>query len=442
MKDCIVAIATSTATNSGINIIRMSGEGSKDIAKKIFFNKNAKEEDFLPNKMYLGTIKAKNFSEQAFCVFFKAPKSYTGENIIEFHCHGGKGIAYAIFMLCVEKGARIAQNGEFTKRAFLNGKLNLSQAEGVQEMINAQTQIQMRHAYKMLSGEVSGGINNFERRLLKIIANLEVKLDYPEEIEDDYDISNKEELKQILGEIDELLENCKYSKIINKGINIAIVGQPNAGKSSLLNGLLMEERAIVTAIEGTTRDVLSESIEVDGIKINLLDTAGIRESENEIEKIGIDKTKQTIKYADTVIFVMDLSKPISPEEKQIEILVENKKTIRVGNKKDIKKYERENCIEIKSNPPRDIEALKKELMKTIGKDKIESSNIITNERHIECLKEAKENLSKALRGFDFLPAECSLFDIREGYSSLARIIGKDINEEIVDQIFSSFCVGK
>ena len=333
MKDTIVAVATSTASKAGVNIVRLSGNTAKEIADGIFSSKSIKNKEMVPNMMYLGYIKGENFTEQALCVYFKQPRSYTGEDVVEFHCHGGQGVANAVLRLCVEKGARPAEAGEFTKRAFLNGKINLAQAEGIMDMINAQSESEIMQSFKQLSGEISKGIYQMQDKLIKAIAGLEVRLDYPEETEDEPDYPYRETLEEVIESIDKLLQGAKLTKTISEGVNVAIAGLPNVGKSSLLNGLIMADRAIVTEYEGTTRDVIKEQIEIDGIKFNILDTAGIRKSDNVIENIGIEKSHEAIKAADIVIFVMDLSKPCASEEEKIESMLEGKKVLRVANKK-------------------------------------------------------------------------------------------------------------
>ena len=333
MSGTIVALSTSTATMAGINIVRMSGEKAKSIADQIFESKSIKNKVMSPNHMYLGNIKTDKFTEKAFCVYYKKPKSYTGEDVIEFHCHGGALVANAIVELCLEKGCRPAQAGEFTQRAFFNGKLDLSQAEGIMEIISATNQSQLIQGYKLMHGEVSKGIYDMEQRLLRLMANLEVRLDYPEETEDEPDLEYQEEIKDIIQRIKILLKNAKYAKTINEGVDVAIVGLPNVGKSSLLNGLIMQDRAIVTDIAGTSRDVISHTIELDGIKINILDTAGIRESRDKIERMGIERTKESIKAAEIVIFVTDLSQPETKEEREIESLLRTKRSYGLPTKR-------------------------------------------------------------------------------------------------------------
>ncbi|MDD4315695.1 MAG: tRNA uridine-5-carboxymethylaminomethyl(34) synthesis GTPase MnmE [Clostridia bacterium] len=440
--DTIVAIATSTAAKAGVNIIRLSGGGALSTAKSVFFSQALKAAEMAPNMMYLGTVRAKTFAEKAFCVYFQDPRSYTGEDVVEFHCHGGQGVANAILRLCVEQGARPALPGEFTKRAFLNGKLSLAEAEGIAAMTNAQSESEILQSYKLLSGEISQGIYAMQSKLIEVLAALEVRLDYPEETADEPNEPQKEKIQAVLDEIERLLDGAKLSKAITDGINVAIVGLPNVGKSSLLNGLVMADRAIVTEYAGTTRDVLSETVDLEGIRFNFLDTAGIRESDNEIEKIGIERTKKTIKSADVVLFVMDMSQPETAEERQLEELLRDKQILRVSNKSDIGKNQRKSSLVIKAKPPRDIECVKNELLKLAGRERIFSTGIITRERHIFCLKEAKNYLRQAISEYDSCPVEISILNIRAACGELAKITGSDVSESIIEEVFSTFCVGK
>ena len=438
--DTIVAISTSQATSAGINIVRISGKDSLPIAKRIFSSKSFND-NIVPSTMYLGTIKAKLFSEKAFCVYFKAPKSYTGEDIIEIHCHGGIGIANAIVRLIREHGARPAQPGEFTKRAFLNNKLNLVEAEGILDMINASTEGEMYNAYRLMSGEVSKKITKIEELLIETIAMLEVKLDYPDELEEETSPKAYKNLQLIKDDLVKQVKASSYAKTLKDGVNIAIVGAPNAGKSSLLNALIQEERAIVTDIAGTTRDIISESIQVDGIKLNFLDTAGIRESQDIIEEIGIERSQKAILGAEIVIFVKDASVENFEQESKIEKILEGKRVITVCNKCDIKKVQKEGLdISVKQNI--NIQAILDKIMKMINRDSIFSQPVLTNERQIFALEECLRHIQSALDAYNFAPTECVLVDLHQAVASLAKITGREVSESIVEEVFSAFCVGK
>ncbi|MBO5304370.1 MAG: tRNA uridine-5-carboxymethylaminomethyl(34) synthesis GTPase MnmE, partial [Clostridia bacterium] len=329
--DTIVAIATSLASSAGVNIIRVSGNDALRIAKEIFESKKVVDGAMVPNFMYLGRINGKNFTEKAFCVYYKSPFSYTGEDVIEVHCHGGINVTRSIVSLIREKGARPAEAGEFTRRAFLNNKLTLAEAEGVIDMINATSESQMLNAYRLMDGYLTKGIVESERLLIETSALLEAKLDYPEELEEETRPVAYENLKFALNEIEKLLKNTNNVKTVTGGVDVAIVGVPNAGKSSLLNAILQTDRAIVSDIAGTTRDVLKESVEIDGIKLNFLDTAGIREGGDKIENMGIERSKNAIKGADVVLFVKDTTVATNEQEKAISELLDGKKVIEVDN---------------------------------------------------------------------------------------------------------------
>lgn len=439
MYDTIAAVATGTGVPSGINIIRISGEKAEDVLKEIFSSASF-DGNFEPNRMYLGRIEGEKFAERAFCVMYKAPKSYTGEDVAEIHCHGGKGVTRAILDLVINKGARIAEAGEFTKRAFLNGKLSLSEAEGVSDMINAETTGQVRNAFLLMSGELTKGIEKAERELIKSAAYLEAKMDYPEELEEETKPLAKAVLKSALAETDRLLANSKNAKILNNGINIAIVGIPNAGKSSILNAILKEERAIVTPIAGTTRDVIKESVEYKGIKLNFLDTAGIREDGDIIEKIGIDKTKDAIVKSDVVLFVSD---PTNTEgdEKEIEDLLKGRDVIRLNNKSDIKKSDGDG-IAVSAVTGENVDRILDEVLKKCNTEDMDKEGVVTNERHVSALRECKRHLEDALANYDCAPTECTVVDVYAAAEALGRITGRSASEEVVDEIFSTFCVGK
>lgn len=436
--DTIVAIATSIASPSGINIIRISGEKALAIAIQIFDNKDFNN-NIVPNKMYLGRVKVRDFQEKAFCVYYRAPKSYTGEDVVEFHCHGGKIITEEIVREIRKRGARPSQPGEFTKRAFLNDKLTLDMAEGIYGVINATSESDLNNSYRIMEGEIGKGLTKVEQRLISVTAILEAFLDYPEELEENKPLAKKELLncKEYIGK---LLESTKYTKILKEGVFVAIVGLPNSGKSSLLNALVKKDRAIVSEIPGTTRDILSESIEIEGIKINFVDTAGIRKSDNIIEEMGIERAKKAINSADIVIFVQDTTTQTSSEEIEIEKLFGDKKVIFVANKIDINKVEKKG-IKISAKMGTNIQEIVDQIMLIIDREAIYSQTILTNEKHIYALEQSKNNIETALDGWS-APTECVLVDIKQALSEISKVTGRDVSESVIDEIFAKFCVGK
>ena len=335
-SDTIVAISTG-ASSGAISIVRLSGDNAISIADQIFLSMQKKKpSEFLPRFLTLGKISTANFDELALCVVFKSPASYTGENMIEFQCHGGTQIANGVLKECLKLGARIATNGEFTKRAFLNGKMSLASAEGMMDMINAESDAEIRAGYSLLTGNLSKLATSAQEELTDVLSELEVSFDYPEEtIEFITKAKIKERLNVLKNQIDEVLKTSSSGKIIKSGINILIVGRPNVGKSSLLNTLLGLERAIVTDVAGTTRDSLEESFSLGDFKVNLIDTAGIHDTDDKVEKIGVDKAKSYISSADLILFLVDSSRDYSDEDEKIFNEIRDKKYIVIKTKSDL-----------------------------------------------------------------------------------------------------------
>ncbi len=446
-NDTIVAVSTGSSSGA-ISIVRMSGENAVEIADKLFLTaKNKTASDLTPRMLTLGTIKTANFNEQALCVVFRAPFTYTGEDLVEFQCHGGTQIANGIMRECISKGARIATNGEFTKRAFLNGKLTLSSAEGVMDMINAESDAEVRAGFNLLSGNLSKLAYTAQEELTDVLSEIEVSFDYPEEtIEYITKAKVKERLEALYEEISKVIATSEVGKIIKSGINVLIVGRPNVGKSSLLNHLLQRERAIVTDVAGTTRDTIEDSFMLDDIKINLIDTAGIHDTQDKVEKIGVDKAKDLISQADIVLFLVDSSRTYSKEDKEIYDSIQGTKFIVLKTKSDLESanlQKFENEIEISTTTGDGIDKLKTKMLELTKISNIPSDSlIITNERHKNALVRANEALKRAIDSINLDTLDLVSIDIKEAYTSIGEITGNTTSEDIIDSIFTKFCLGK
>ena len=440
MTDTIVALATPEVERGAIGIIRMSGEDALSIVKKVFSAKGFDSVE--PNKMYLGKVQAKNFNDRAFCMYCKAPKSYTGEDIVELHTHGGQIIIQGVIRELVACGARPALPGEFTKRAYLNGKLNLAEAEGLADMINAQSEAEVNQAYRLMKGEVSKGIEEIKNVLLQASANIEVALDYPEELLEDTFSPTKKLLEEAREKLKELYDSSKQGAVAREGVSIALCGLTNVGKSSLMNAILKDERAIVTDIAGTTRDVLAGSFMLDGVNVEVLDTAGIRESSDVVEKIGIERATRAIEGADLVLFLQDTSLPESDEELELYDKVKHKKHIKVSNKGDIAKYPRASDIIIEAKNGKGVQELIAMMADKLELKRKLKSPVLTRERQIYAVGESLQAVESALSAIEFQTLDCIVVDIKTAYSALASLTGEDVAESVVDEIFSKFCVGK
>lgn len=441
----ICAISTPLG-NSAISIIRMSGSKAIPIAKLFFTSKTLDFEKIEPRKMYLGTFSSGAIKERCLMVFFKAPFSYTGEDLVEFQIHGGEFLAKQILSVLSEK-CSLASPGEFSKRAFLNGKISLDEAEGIIDVINAESEAELSSAYNLSTGKFNKKIAEFQNKITETLAKIEVALDYPEH--DEELISTEEARKtlvEISGELSQLISNSSNGQKLKNGVNIAIVGSPNVGKSSLLNALLGQDRAIVSATAGTTRDTICETIIHRGIKFNLTDTAGIREQGDEIEKIGIERAKQEIEKADLILFVCDLSRNLMEDEKELLKSLDSKKTIVVGNKIDIAKpLELENfeVVNISAKNNENVNSLLEKVYNKTIDNKIDLSKIVlTNLRHINVLKDAQKLSQEVLENLGTMSLDVVAFEIKRIWNELGKITGETETEEIIDQIFSKFCLGK
>jgi len=428
----IVALAT-PAGNSGVAIIRISGEKSKEILQKLI-----KENlDFEPRKMYLKNIYFGDLTDKCLVVFFANPMSFTGEDVAEIHSHGGYYIAQQIIQQCVDFGCTLAEAGEFSKRAFINGKMSIDQAEGIMDLINAESEMQAKTGSSLMQGKLKEKIEEYQNIITEILAEIEAKLDYPEYEYTDSETSNiKDKLNHLIGEFSSLISESKSGLMIKNGIKVAIVGAPNVGKSSLLNALTKSDKAIVTNIAGTTRDIVEAEYEFNGIIFRLFDTAGIHESDDIVEKIGIDKALKTLDDADIVLKVS------SPDD-ICEISTE-KPFIEVFNKTDVLKEKRnEKYFYISATNNENIDALKQEIFNRTISGNIKSDKLyLTNTRHIEAVKNARESLKNVVEIFDFTTMDIVSTEIKTAWNYLGEISGVTSDEAIIDKIFSKFCLGK
>jgi len=447
MEKTVCAISTPLG-NGGISIVRMTGNDSLKILQNLVsYDVNTLE----PRKMKLSKINCDDFTESALVVYFKNPFSYTGEDMVEIQCHGGVFIANGILKKLISSGAKMAEAGEFTKRAFLNGKISLEQAEGVIDMINAENSSQVKAGYNLLNGKLNDKVKTYQSILTDSIAEMETALDYPEH---DIEYSTKEKILDSLTKakngIDELLKTATTGKIVKNGINLVIVGKPNVGKSSLLNSLLGYDRAIVSDEAGTTRDTVEESFNFGNLTFKITDTAGIRDTSNKVEKIGVERAKNLIDTADIILCVLDSSNELEKEDEEILKAVENKLVLYVYNKSDLASK-----LTIKKTPSITISALKEENIlelkqklfdMVVDKNILNSSLLITNNRHEEALRNSTDSLAKAIQTLeDSDTDECfdlCILDVREAWLSLGEITGETSNEEIINTIFSKFCLGK
>ena len=430
--DTIVALAT-PAGNSGVAVIRISGDESKQILQKL----TQEDYDFEPRKMYLKTIYLNEINDKCLVVFFKYPFSFTGEDVVEIQSHGGYFLAQKIIDKTLEYGARLADRGEFSKRAFINGKMSLDQAEGVIDLINAESEMQAKTGSNLLFGKLKELIEDFQTQLTDILADIEAKLDYPEyEYDENESSSIKQKLENLQLSLNDLIEQSKNGLLIKNGVKVAIVGAPNVGKSSLLNALTKSDKAIVTNIAGTTRDIVEAEYEYNGIMFRLFDTAGIHESDDVVEKIGIDRALKTLEDCDLVL-------KVSTQDSICE-LETNKPYINVFNKSDLlNKKENDSYFYVSAINNENIDELKQEIFnKTVSSEIKQNKLYLTNTRHIEAIRRACISIGNAINIFDSTTFDIISSEIKSAWSSLGEISGVVSDEAIIDKIFSKFCLGK
>ena len=457
ITDTIAAISTSTG-NSGIGIIRVSGDEAIEIVDKIF--KSNKEGKRLINVKshtvnYGNIVDGDKVLDQVLVLVMKNPHSYTGEDTVEIDCHGGMLILKKVLDLVIKNGAKSAAPGEFTKRAFLNGRLDLSQAEAVMDLINSQNDFALNSSIEQLKGGVSEKIKEIRSDVIYHIAFIESALDDPEHISlDGYDNEISEMINKNISKIKKMIDTFDNGRIMKEGIKTVILGKPNAGKSSLLNRMLGEERAIVTDIEGTTRDTLEENINLNGLSLKIIDTAGIRNTDDKVEQIGVNKAKEIAEGADLIIYVVDGSKDIDENDKEILEIIKNKKVIVLLNKTDIDRIvdieqlneiPKEDIIEFSAKAGLGMDELEEKIkdMFYSGEITFNDQVYITNARHKEALENSYNSLLKVKESVDAgMPEDFYSIDLMDAYEQLGLIIGESVEDDLVNEIFSKFCMGK
>lgn len=447
----IAAISTPLGTG-GISIIRMSGKQSLAVLSKIFSCKTNVSE-FEPRRMYLGEVSTEYFKDKGMAVYFAAPYSYTGEDIVEIHCHGGVKIAEGVLKELLKHGAHLAEAGEFTKRAFLNGKVSLDEAEGVIDLITSESDSQIRAGYNLVAGKLKNKITEIQEKITEMLAKIEVSLDYPEEdLEEETTLDINKELQSVEEQLLNLYKTSSTGQVIKNGCRLVIVGKTNVGKSSLMNALLNYNRAIVTDIQGTTRDILEENFEYKGVKFILIDTAGIRESEDQVEQIGIERAKSALEYGDIIIYVLDGTRPLDSDDIEMMQSLAGRKVICVVNKSDLSqkidttklKNAFTHVLEVSALEEKGIENIKQLAYDmVIDGDIAENALILTNIRHINIISESLQlikNVKQALE--NNVSLDLLSLDIKAVWLKLGEITGTTDIEAIVDMVFSKFCVGK
>ena len=454
--DTIAAIATAMS-NSGIGIVRISGSEALSIVDQIFVMKNKKRLSEMPtHTIHYGHIyDGKELIDEVMVLLMKGPKSYTKEDTIEIDCHGGVYVVKRVLETVLKYGARPAEPGEFTKRAFLNGRIDLSQAESVIDIIHSKNEFALKSSLNQLSGAVSEKIKEVRGEILHEIAFIESALDDPEHVSiDGYGERLSEIINEVISKIEVLLKNSENGKLLKEGITTVIVGKPNAGKSSLLNTLVGEERAIVTDIAGTTRDVLEEQINLNGIILNVIDTAGIRETEDVVEKIGVDRAKKYLNNADLVIYVVDTSTALDENDFEIMEMLKDRQTIILLNKSDLKplttssdivKYVDKKMIQISTKEQLGIDELENTIKEMFFQGEVSFNDevYITNIRHKNSLQESLKSLHLVLKSIeDEMPEDFYSIDLMNAYEELGTIIGEAVEDDLVNEIFSKFCTGK
>ncbi|PXW89803.1 tRNA modification GTPase trmE [Streptohalobacillus salinus] len=455
--DTITAISTPLGEGA-IAIVRLSGDDAIAIADKMFRGKSLATVE--THTIHYGKIVAPDTDEmieEVMVSVMRAPKTFTREDVVEINCHGGLASVNRLLEMALGYGARLAEPGEFTKRAFLNGRIDLSQAEAVMDLIRAKTDKAMHVAVRQLDGKLSQLITKLRQQLIETVAHVEVNIDYPEydDVEEMTQQLLRTRIKEVSEEIDKLLAMARQGKILREGIKTAIIGRPNVGKSSLLNALVQENKAIVTDIPGTTRDVIEEYVNVRGVPLRLIDTAGIRETEDIVERIGVERSRQALKEADLILLVLNNNEPLTDEDRQLFEVVKDLETIVLINKTDLSGLlDHEEVSTLAGHhhivtgsliEDAGVDQLEEAIAETFFKGSIEADDLsyVSNVRHIQLLKQAQTALSEASQAIDDgMPLDLIQIDVTRSWELLGEIIGDTMQDSLIDQLFSQFCLGK
>lgn len=451
MKDTIAAISTTLGVGA-ISIVRVSGTEAIKIVNSVFTGKDL--EKVSSHTIHYGFIKEKEeLIDEVLVTVMKSPKTFTTEDIVEINCHGGIVSTNRILETILTHGARLAEAGEFTKRAFLNGRIDLTQAEAVMDLIESKTDIARRQALGQLNGSVSNHIKTLREKIKDLLASIEVNIDYPEYY--DIEIVTIDKIKKVsqelLIELEKLERNAQNGEMIKEGIKTVIIGRPNVGKSSILNSLLEKEKAIVTDIEGTTRDIVEGSISFEGIHLNMIDTAGIRKTEDKVEKIGVEKSLSLMEEASLILLVLNSGEELTDQDRELLKKVDKEKTIIVLNKNDLdskltlEDFKEYQVVSTNTKEVEGIHSLKEKIKELFNLEKLESEDTtyLSNARQVALVKQAKKAVEEALSGIENdLPVDMVTIDLKQAFDLLGEIIGEEYSEEIMDHLFANFCVGK
>ena len=452
MNDTIAAISTTTGSGA-ISIIRVSGDDSIKIVNKIFKEKDLEKVE--SHTIHYGHIIYKDeIQDEVLVSIMRSPKTFTTEDVVEINCHGSIIVTKKILEILLILGCRLAEPGEFTKRAFLNGRIDLIEAEGVMDLINSKSESEKKLALNQIGGKVSNLIKDLRQKIIEVLANIEVKIDYPEyeDIEDiTYDDLNKN-IIEVETEIKRIIKESENGKIIKEGIKTAIIGRPNVGKSSILNNLLEEEKAIVTDIEGTTRDIVEGSIIINGIILDLIDTAGIRKTNDKVESIGVNKSLETIEKADLILFVLNNNEQLTEYDKEILNKIKDKNYIIIINKIDLENKlelkelkDEKNIIKISALNDKGLDDLKRNIIEMYNLEELESNDAtyLTNARGLSLLKQSEKIIEEIKTGIETTqPIDMIEIDLKRIWELLGEITGETYQEELINQLFSQFCLGK